>query len=254
MFLTYVIPFRAKGTTGNWPLVSELCLNTIKSCLNTGLSRISVLLVGHEPPDGIEEVNDDRLVFIRANWHPPDAQEFGRSGMDDKWRKVAKGFVHASRLNTDYIMIVDADDLVSRRLPEHLCKSRPENGLIIKNGYRYQHRHFLAEKLIGNFNCGSNAILNARKILLPASDDEARTRKCVGLSAGHTIIDKRMKELGMALEPVPFFAAVHVTHGEQHSLAVGMASRWAAFRRYPRNVFRLTIFAKKKRREFGIVS
>lgn len=250
VLLTYIIPFRPRSTAENWRLVSHLCVNTIISCLNNKRNNISVIVVGHEPPQNFEQVRDTRLKYITADWAPPEYSRFGPDGMQDKWKKVQKGLVYASRLKPEYVMIVDSDDLVSRRIPDYLSEQMPENGLIINNGYYYEYGHYIAVKQIGNFNCGTNAILNARKIRLPRSEGEEDLKQCIGLTTGHMMIEERMADLGMPLEPVPFCAAVYLSHKEQHSHAVGMKPRWAAFRRYISSARHIAFFGKAKREEF----
>jgi hypothetical protein len=138
--------------------------------------------------------------------------------MSDKWMKVAMGLVAARRKGSSWLMIVDADDLVSSALSGFLLSERDSHGFAIRTGYRYRAGSRLIH-LDTSFNCGTNAIIRADRVYLPESLEERETRKCLMLTAGHTIIEAAMEAQSMPLARLPFPGAVYVQHASQHSVA-----------------------------------
>lgn len=218
--LTFIIPLRPKATTTNWHLVSKLCLQTIHSCLMNGSPGIRVLIIGHDRPNGLFDAADSRVQFLEAQ-HPLPSGFIGSVGMLDKWKKVTLGLVSLASSPPDYFMIVDADDLVSRKLYDFVDLNRPRNGLIIKDGYVHRDGSPFVRLLKDTFNWGTNSVIATRAVGLPQSLDEDQVQSCIPLRAGHTIIDHAMRSAGLPLDRVPFPAAVYVGHTEQHSIAIG---------------------------------
>jgi hypothetical protein len=137
--------------------------------------------------------------------------------MNDKWAKVAQGLVELHADPPEYLMIVDADDLISSRLVTYIVETKPKHGLIINQGY-ICNLHSKRIKLVKeSFNCGSNAVIRVDAIKLPSSLSETDLQQCIPLIAGHTIIEQRMRDEGKALAAVPFPAAIYLQHSGQHS-------------------------------------
>lgn len=222
--LTFVIPLRAKSPESDWKLVSRLCIRTIESCLLNPADGIKVLVVGHDKPDGIEFIKDKRFEFLHATSDRPE-QHYGPSGMQDKWRKLSRGLIKLSESPPDYIMFVDADDLVSQRIFTHLRDKKPKNGLILRKGYRYRDQSIWIFKDDGDFNCGTNAVIATDAIYMPSNLTRDELRKCIALAVGHMEIAAAMEKNGTPLSLAPFPAAVYVRHEAQHSVN-GFKATW----------------------------
>jgi len=213
---SFILPLRSKSVTSDWKLISYLCCQTVNSCLNSEVLQIQVLVVGHEIPEGFEKFRDHRVRFIQAT-HKAPVSSAGSMGMNDKWAKVAHGFVDLYEDPPEYLMIVDADDLVSSRLVTYLKETRPENGLVIKHGYIYDFQKKRFRLVMNSFNCGTNSVIRTDVIHLPSSLSEKERLKCLPLAAGHTIIEQRMLDEGKPLAVVPYPAAAYLQYADQHS-------------------------------------
>src|SRR5262249_1750479 len=138
----------------------------------------------------------------------------GFETMIDKWTKLAHGLVLAGELRPDFVMLMDADDLVSRRLAAHANRNKASNGWILKQGYNWREGARWVQ-YSDNFNCGTNSIVSSRLIKFPEDVRETSIQECVVLKNGHTTIEKALQERGTPLEPLPFPGAVWVYgHGD----------------------------------------
>lgn len=69
----FIIPLRSKRVSSDWQLISYLCRQTVNSCLNTQVKEIRDLIIGHERPERLDEVRDNRVEFIEATHQPPES-------------------------------------------------------------------------------------------------------------------------------------------------------------------------------------
>src|SRR5207245_8122855 len=94
---------------------------------------------------------------------------------DDKVNKLIAGVQRARELNADFVMLLDADDLVSRRLVAHV-QSHPEaDGWFVKHGWRYEYGRRWMETLDG-FNEVSSACNVVARRWFSFPDDPERER------------------------------------------------------------------------------
>jgi hypothetical protein len=175
-------------------------------------SDIHIILVCHEQPEFRTQF-DDRLQVISVDFPlPPPADP--KAAMLDKWKKLAVGMVRAGELHPDFVMNMDADDLVSNRIAAWAHAHPGSNGAIIRRGY--EHRpgtRWLECK--SHYNCGTNAIVSARLIKFPADTGEQSVGECSILRWGHTTIEAKLVEAGTPLEILPFRGGMYlIGHGD----------------------------------------
>jgi hypothetical protein len=249
--LTFIVPLAAAATVSDWRLTELLCGWTLSSCLAQRHSDITVELCCHDVPAAATALSDRRLTVHQAPFPPPAKADFAQAGMHDKWRKVALGLIAAKDRGSEYVMIVDADDYVSRRLAGYLSEAHPPNGVILKTGYRY-HLGSPVMQIDRRFNCGTNAIVHTGRVHLPSSLDAEDRKRSLILTAGHTTIESAMRGQETPLAPLPFPGAVYVTHGAQHSVAVHGAYTQRTLREKLGAMRRARPTAWLLRREFGV--
>jgi hypothetical protein len=192
--------------------------------------------------------------FLVKDLPTPDINKKGET-MRDKWTKLAHGLVFAGKLGPDFVMLMDADDLVSRRLAGHANRNKASNGWILKQGYNWADGARWME-YNENFNCGTNSIVSSRLIKFPEAVSKGGTRECVILMNGHMTIEKVMRERGTPLEPLPFPGAVYVYgHGENDSALQGRYRhrRWHGLRFFLGSIRRRRYISRSYKTEFGFV-
>lgn len=187
--------------------------------------RLAVLIVGHESP--MEHLpTDDRIHFLDCGFTPP-AAGVARTPtviINDKMCKLRRGWEHASELlPSQFVMSLDADDFVSRRLVGFLAAAqapayRISQGWIWNTGSR---------SLIEQSNdfdkiCGSSVIFrsdvagldfNVNKFgsfvpehILEIAD---KIKFTLLVNEMHGMSSDGLAEHGLAIECVPFRAAIY---------------------------------------------
>jgi hypothetical protein len=213
----FLIPVQSKQVSRNWSTIVRLLDLTLQSIFRQTSGNFRVLVACHEIPE-LPTKFDDRLRFVPVDFAPPSPTAPTSERMQDKWDKLAVLMCELRRMERSHMMIVDADDLVSRRIVEYCQQNPTANGWMIKTGYRYAVGSRMIVLMPGTFTCGTDSILNASKIRFPQSRSPEEIQQCLPLVAGHTVIGEMMAKHGMALETLPFPGAVYMTnHGENDS-------------------------------------
>jgi hypothetical protein len=179
--------------------------------------------------------------------------------MIDKWTKLAHGLVVTRSLQPDFVMLMDADDLVSCRLAAFANANKTSNGWIFRKGYFWRQGARWMQ-YTDQFNCGTNAIVSSRLIKFPMDVVPASIQECVILKNGHMTIEQALREQGTPLEPLPFPGAVwFFGHGDNWSFqAEGGFRRWYGLRHWLgslrlRSLRRWRFLYPSLKREFGLL-
>lgn len=245
--LCFLIALKSQRTSNNWEQVCSVFERSLVSVYRQTNPHIKILIVCHEKPT-LSGRYDDRVEFIPTNLPLPDGKK--RPFMSDKWDKIAVGMKRVQEIDPQFLMLMDADDLVSNRLAEFVSLEPNANGWIIKQGYEYVWgRRWLLRS--DHFNCGTNAIINCRHLDFPADFSEKERNRCVVLRVGHLGIEAEMEKIGTPLSPLPFRGAVYVLgHGDNDSVDAQKISsrniRHAVYR-----LSRLRFKSSSFRKEFG---
>jgi hypothetical protein len=248
--LCFVMALKSKRIANDWARTSRLCEAAVRSALNQTDPDLRIILVCHEPPDwGISNA-DSRLELRMVDFPLPEPKKT----MVDKWTKLQWGLVRASELRPDFVMLMDADDLVSNRLVQFAHGQRNANGWIFRRGYQYQYGSRWIEAKDGTFNCGTNAIVGAHLIQFPIDIGKECRERCSILRWGHTVIAEELAKAGTPLAALPFRGGIYlVGHGDNDSDLVYGTGQWLkGWRQWARQLPRMRWCSAGIRREFGI--
>ncbi len=192
-----------------------MCEAAVQSAYRQTEKDIRILLVCHESPE-LKERYDSRLEIINVDFPVP--PQDAKLTMTDKWRKLAAGMVRAGKLKPDFVMIMDADDLVSNRIGAWAKEHPNSNGGVIRRGYVYCPGSRWIERK-DDYNCGTNAIVSARLIQFPSDTSEESFQACSVLRWGHMTIESELAKAGTPLEVLPFRAGIYtIAHGDNHAV------------------------------------
>lgn len=246
--LCFITALKSKAVSNNWGRVSELFENAVYSAYNQIDPDIKIIAVCHETP-GLKRKYDGRLEIINVDFPPP-AKTVTEVTMRDKWKKIAVGMVRAGRMRPGFVMIMDADDLVSRQLSQYANSHKESNGWIFEKGYRYRygHRRIYFDN---SYNCGTNAIINARLIKFPENADKKNVAECIVLTHGHTNIKEGLARLKAPLEPLPFIGSMY-THGHGDNDHPEEPKKWHGARYFLGSLKHYRLLTGKIREEFSI--
>lgn len=159
-----VIPFAAKKTVSDWNTSCRLLRRTINSILALPAEFASVSVIGHDFPDNI--TFGDRCEWIAIEGNPPSKLD-SNAKMSDKGTKLLLGVKKAYTNGQEWVMFVDADDLINRDLPLY-CELDQYDAVCFENGYSWNEKSKLLLK-IPHFHrvCGTSWIMRVNSQMFP---------------------------------------------------------------------------------------
>jgi hypothetical protein len=209
--LTFVIPLRHPQNSTDWPALKRRLADTIRSIAGQDDVRWRAIIVANEGADlpvlpGNFEVKQvdfpPNPMFEQAD---NDLEAFRDACRLDKGRRVLAGILEADK--TGYVMVVDDDDFVSRRLTSFVAGCPRENGWYVQNGYIW----------------GDGGRLIYEYADLPASVDAADPDYVRKMFGSHIFIREHLAARGQPLAPLPFVGAVYrIGHAGAHSKSAGL--------------------------------
>lgn len=163
MKFAFVIPLIDRERSRSWPAVLEKLEHTVRSALSQSEKEVIVIVVAG---DSITlSITDDRLsIYKHKTSKLIDNSFVGKSV--DKGRKMYFGLNEAKKRGAEWIMMLDADDLVSDRLVS-VCLSKRNlqmDALIVDSGYiEYGDSPLFLHRVPKCFNevCGSGNIFRS---------------------------------------------------------------------------------------------
>jgi hypothetical protein len=208
--LVFVIPLRNPEIAQDWNRCNALCQQTVRSALAQTHSDVRVIV---SCKDFTPDVCDDRLIVLRHPYETP-----ARTWDDqhnDKYRKIGHGLVEARRYAPCYVMKLDADDLVDRRLSSIAHGIGHKPGYYIDNGYVWAEGSRFVRS-VDNFHlaCGSTNIIWCEKDELPSSVHEDMFAYPL-MRMGHNITVREYEKRGTPLMPIRSPGAIYrISNGE----------------------------------------
>lgn len=203
---SFAIPLRSRATAHDWNRVCQLLNHTLLSVLQQDDPDFSVLLACHEAPDIPVVANPRVTVFLADSAIPTTFAE----QMADKGRKTRICAAAHKARGGGYLMFLDADDMVSRKLVSYVRAHPPKFGYVITKGYYYDSKTGEYHRLVPfDKRCGSGAIFRFSVDDLP--DDPNDPRETISDQfRSHMKWREVAQRLGRRLEPLGFPGAVHV--------------------------------------------
>ena len=144
--IIFAIPLRAKETAKNWQGVERRFWKTIRSIFNQEGKEWRAIVACNEIPEMPEEMEarcDDRLEFIELDMPIP--TEWIEMARDKFWKLTEIAVRIREILETQkypekgiYVMPVDADDLLNRKIAKWCERHPDENGFVSKDGFVWE--------------------------------------------------------------------------------------------------------------------
>ena len=217
--VTFIIPVKSAQVSGSWSGFSKLVERTLKSVTNQTSQDFKVVVVCHEKP----EINftHPNIEYIQVDFGVPqlkDAPKEKHDGMkeEDKSNKILAGVAHAEQYNSDYFMVVDADDCISNKLVAYIEENadKDEVGWYINKGYFYREGDKIISLNRENFNtlCGTCLIVKPEyfKGIFQHNPHLLYVHQTTEFDGGHK------------LKRLPFPGAVYsMANGENHYMSGG---------------------------------
>lgn len=244
--LNFIVPLKSPKVSNDWEIASQLCNRTLYSICQQTSSRFRVVLVCNEAP--VDCYQHESLEIIEGDFSVP-SEEGGSMG--DKFRKVIRG---ANRIkehmeDSEFFMVVDADDLVNEKLAHTAKENKESNGWYFERGYIYPDGgYWVYEKKDFHNYCGTSSIVKCKKedITIYGKDEDRL------FPEGHTTIRKEFKKRGREISKLPFIGACYTIETEEnHS-----KKRWSGWNGVEIFMKKITsarpIFLNSIRKKFGM--
>jgi hypothetical protein len=224
--MAFVIPFRSKASSDHWKFHSALVNRTIKSILNQVNKDFKVIVVYSDYPEN--KVDSEFVIWLHFPFpflkvqditdYESHGKQYLKTDRDiefsmDQGRKSIFGSSFAKDLGCNYIMSVDADDLVSDKISQFVADNAAANcpGWYVEKGFVYDEnkdRLYRYPKKFYDF-CGSSYIVRTDLISIP--DFESKNLLDYSFFSGHSWLIILLRDYKNAiLQPLPFYGAVYI--------------------------------------------
>lgn len=258
--ICFIIPLKSARVSNSWELVSKLFERTMRSVCHQTIPDFRVIVVCHERPN-IEFVHPN-VSYIEVDFPIPtwkdDKDHTSRE--QDKQKKIFLGLIDARQYDPTYVMLVDADDCVSKNLAAFVNTDSQSNGWFFVKGYEYKDgsNSILLRRKKFHLKCGTSFIIKY-DLIVPSENTKIDDidRKFLY----HQRLVEIMAEKGKPLAPLPFAGAVYVTENGANytnqkklhlqALKSNKEKLFFYIRRYGKNLFTQPL-TNSLREEFGI--
>jgi hypothetical protein len=210
--LTFVIPVRHQDSVPDWGPVAQRLEATTRSIAAQTRDNWQCVIVANEgarlPALGAA------FRVVRVDFNPPDLpreaddpDNFYRGVRTDKGRRILAGLIAARP--TGYVMTVDYDDFVSRRLAELVGREAGTPGWYFDSGWLYDGTPFILRQPSGFSKiCGTSHVVRADLLDLPQSSMLA-TPDYVERLGSHRFVESDLAARRQPLRRLPFAGAVY---------------------------------------------
>jgi hypothetical protein len=211
--LTFLVPIRHPATVSDWSAVKARLAETLASLAAQTTGNWKIVLVANDEAD-LPEL-PAKTEVVRVHLAPPEPlpkchsdEQLYEHIRGDKGRRVLLGLLQTRPQG--FVMTVDYDDFVSRRLAELISKSPGANGWYVDDGYLYDSGSVVLRwpQRFHEF-CGTSILVRADLLGLPASEAEASELYIRHSMGSHKFMKNELAAQGKALERVPFPGAMY---------------------------------------------
>ena len=230
MFI-FITTLRHPKNSISYKRVETLLERTVKSVCNQTNRNFRFIVVGNQLPQFPSVPSE--MDFVRVDFKPPSALKGSKLDINDcrtdKATKYFIGLLHARQYNPEYVMFLDADDVVSNKITEYANSHPDRNGWLIDKGYIYGDGGVLIRWTKEfHMKCGTSRIVNWKLLNVPSNFpaqpnqnyilrnvDSNFLRKVLGI---HRETESYFRNIGFPLEPLPFYGAIWILDtGENRS-------------------------------------
>ncbi len=217
--LTFIISMRARALSRDWDHHCRLLQRTLDSILAQTNPEFNAVVVCHDIPD-IPQAKNAVVHMVTVDYPPP--QRNNDDMCRDKVLKISRGVEWAIARASDYVMFVDADDLVSRRLSEFVAAHPESNGWYFHTGYSHRYgERWVRKHMPHHLICGTGVIVRTNLLRFANSDfcrgENANTLAAAGMENYLGLLAAQ----GAPIQPLPFPGAVYVLHADSTSEVPG---------------------------------
>ncbi len=210
--LLAIIPFIADGVAKDWPKAVATLERTLGSILANPEKDLRVMVVCQDRPP--LKNTDGRYIFLETK-HPKPGKTDVAAKHNDKGVKTMDAFDAARDLAPEYVMLVDADDLISNTLVSYVHQRPNFDAFCMKTGFEWREgsSHFMVRTRFSQV-CGSAFVWRFNERLFPAWLGKNYTKFIC--DQGHNLVEAAMDAEGFRVDKMYVPKAVYVTGHVNH--------------------------------------
>lgn len=214
--LLAIVPLIADGVANDWQKAVACLERTLRSILGNPEKDLRAMVICQDRPP--LKLKDERYVFLKTRQPKPDKQD-ARAKERDKGVKTVEAFDAARELSPEYVMLVDADDLISNTLVSYVNQRPTFDAFCLKRGYRWREgsSHFTLQPRF-NQVCETAFVWRFDKRLFPAYLGKTYTKRICDQE--HNLVEAAMDAEGLQVdkiyEPKAVYVTGHVNHMYPH--------------------------------------
>ncbi|MGE4064265.1 MAG: hypothetical protein AB7E79_12935 [Rhodospirillaceae bacterium] len=214
--LTFVIPVRHHATASNWDAIKSRLDVTLRSLRAQDDPRWNAIIIANDGADLPADLSACWIVRVdlppNKLDHTGPQQALWEAIRRDKGRRLLAGLVRGREagLLTGHVMVVDYDDVVSRRLAGFVAQHPNANGWYVDAGYMFSGRRLAFSCPHEFFElCGTSHIVRADLLGLPEREEDADEAYVCRRLGSHKFIKRDLEAQGTPLAPLPFPGAIY---------------------------------------------
>jgi hypothetical protein len=204
-----IIPLASRRVAKDWPQMCRMLQGTLTSVLALPREFVIVSIFGHERPENLPL--GDRCRWTTVDWNPPQQEDIPAK-LNDKGSKLWQGVREAFKRGSKWVMFLDADDLVSNRLPG-LCDLENHDAICFENGFSWETGSRWLQR-VPNFHrvCGSSWIMRLEPSFFPMWLGPGTHRVCdLAHNERHAALVKDRARIQSIHDPVAVYCVGHLT-------------------------------------------
>tara|TARA_B100000927_G_scaffold291119_1_gene292015 strand:- start:15574 stop:16341 length:768 start_codon:yes stop_codon:yes gene_type:complete len=193
----FLTPLVAERSVSNWELTCELLKRTLGSLENQSAPDFQSIVCCHDIPDFAANL-DERFQFIEHPFAPPEDARTISTKNSGLWDMMLKRDVALYRANPDpddFVILLDADDLVHRSVVAEIAPLIEFDGVLMNNGYELCHkwrRLLRRNNMVGR--SGTSFALSGRIIRPPISLEEPDLTNTLYHSVWHSNVIEYLED------------------------------------------------------------
>ncbi len=255
----FVVPLKPKANSKNWEQDLNLLEKTLRSICNQTKDKYRVYVISHDLPQ--IQFKHPNLYFNLLPY--PYAQfldinidgvlgNFEENGIEkgfDQGRKTMYGSKLAIEDGCNYIMSVDADDLISNRIASYVNDNPNNDGWYVDQGYIYSTKSkiLINQKHKMNHINGSTHIIAAKHIIVPDFNDNIHIN--YNFFAAHSYLRYRLLESNIEIKAIPFPAVIYIAH-DNNWLNISKSANSLSLKNIIKTILRYSRKTEKLKKEF----
>lgn len=226
--VAFLVSMRSKRASRDWGAACDCLSKTLRTVLAQTDQNFRVLVAGHEKPD-IPELNSSKVTWVSVFHAAPSSPRGFTADKNAKRREL--GFLLGKEGFEGFVMPLDADDWVHRRLVEFIRRSGDTSPSFFRAGFICNLNNNKVQVRLGNEGkrpfykgCGSGSFFYFQQSDFPKTSTIRGTKKVKFLYAvfSHVGIEKKLGEDDVVIRRVriPLVAWV-LGHKNNNSILKG---------------------------------